>query len=116
MKRIASRGLVLGIATVLAACSAPRDRTADAESERTAPAPQTEATRNYATYDPAVARGDEFEIGRREPASPDGAATLYRSSSALVLSSTNVNRERIYLQGPSYTPPVTEKYQHQSDN
>jgi len=56
-------------------------------------------TRNFATYNPQVARDDMFLLGRREPASGAKIAPL-RSSSALVLSSTNSNRERIYVQQP----------------
>ncbi|MDH4126783.1 MAG: hypothetical protein OEV69_14235 [Gammaproteobacteria bacterium] len=56
-------------------------------------------TRNYATYNPQVARDDMFMIGKRGPAN-DGKIAPVRSSSALVLSSTNANRERIYVQQP----------------
>jgi hypothetical protein len=68
-----------------------------------------EETRNFATYNPQVARDEMFQLGRHqltkpgEPG-PDGEArgiiTPVRSTSALVLSSTNVNRERIYVQQP----------------
>ncbi|HEY4972694.1 MAG TPA: hypothetical protein VII41_03740, partial [Steroidobacteraceae bacterium] len=54
-------------------------------------------TRNYATYNPQVARDDMFMLGRRETAA-GGKIAPFRSSSALVLSSTNSNRERIYIQ------------------
>ncbi len=56
-------------------------------------------TRNFATYNPQVARDDMFLLGRRETAAGGKIAPL-RSSSALVLSSTNANRERIYVQQP----------------
>jgi hypothetical protein len=56
-------------------------------------------TRNYATYNPQVARDDMFLIGHRESAA-GGKIAPYRSSSALVLSSTNANREHIYIQQP----------------
>ena len=56
-------------------------------------------TRNFATYNPQVARDDMFQLGRRETASGGRVAPI-RSSSALVLSSTNINRERIYIQQP----------------
>ena len=55
--------------------------------------------RNFATYNPQVARDDIFMLGRRGPAD-GGKITPIRSSSALVLSSTNANRERIYVQQP----------------
>ena len=57
------------------------------------------ATRNYATYNPQVARDDMFLLGRRGPNKGSKIAPV-RSSSALVLSSTNANREHIYVQQP----------------
>jgi hypothetical protein len=56
-------------------------------------------TRNFATYNPQVAREDMFQLGRHGPVK-GGRITPVRSSSALVLSSTNANRERIYIQQP----------------
>jgi hypothetical protein len=56
-------------------------------------------TRNYATYNPQVAREDMFQLGKHGPVK-GGRITPVRSSSALVLSSTNANRERIYIQQP----------------
>lgn len=56
-------------------------------------------TRNYATYNPQVARDDAFQLGRHGPVKGMRIAPV-RSSSALVLSSTNSNRERIYIQQP----------------
>jgi hypothetical protein len=56
-------------------------------------------TRNFATYNPQVARDEMFLLGRRGPAK-GGKVAPVRSSSALVLSSTNANRERIYIQQP----------------
>jgi hypothetical protein len=56
-------------------------------------------TRNFATYNPQVARDDMFLLGMREPSAGGRIAPL-RSSSALVLSSTNSNREHIYIQQP----------------
>ena len=55
--------------------------------------------RNYATYNPQVARDDIFLLGLRGP-TEGGKIAPVRSSSALVLSSTNSNRERIYVQQP----------------
>jgi LVIVD repeat len=54
-------------------------------------------TRNYATYNPQVARDDMFMLGHRDK-SKGGKLAPVRSSSALVLSSTNANREHIYVQ------------------
>ena len=56
-----------------------------------------EETRNFATYNPQVARDDMFQLGRHQTTKGSIVAPV-RSSSALVLSSTNLNRERIYIQ------------------
>ncbi len=56
-------------------------------------------SRNYATYNPQVARDQMFQLGRRGGVS-GGRIAPVRSSSALVLSSTNANREKIYIQQP----------------
>ena len=56
-------------------------------------------TRNFATYNPQVARDDMFQLGRHMTTKGSIVAPV-RSSSALILSSTNVNRERIYVQQP----------------
>ncbi len=58
-----------------------------------------EETRNFATYNPQVARDDMFQLGRHQTTKGNIIAPV-RSTSALVLSSTNVNRERIYIQQP----------------
>ena len=69
-------------------------------------------TRNFATYNPQVARDDMFLLGRRETAA-GGKIAPYRSSSALVLSSTNSNREHIYVQQP---PVAASGYSSQAFN
>ena len=56
-------------------------------------------SRNYASYNPQVARDDMFQLGLAGPVK-GSRITPVRSSSALVLSSTNINRERIYIQQP----------------
>lgn len=56
-------------------------------------------SRNFATYNPQVARDQMFMLGRRGERK-GGKIAPVRSSSALVLSSTNSNRERIYIQQP----------------
>ncbi len=56
-------------------------------------------SRNFATYNPQVARTQAFMLGRRGPAK-GGKIAPTRSTSALVLSSTNANREKIYIQQP----------------
>jgi hypothetical protein len=58
-----------------------------------------EPTRNYATYNPQVVRDDFYMLGKHGEAKGYRIAPV-RSSSALVLSSTNTNRERIYIQQP----------------
>ena len=69
-------------------------------------------TRNYATYNPQVARDDVFLLGRRGPVE-NGKIAPVRSSSALVLSSTNANREHIYVQQP---PIAASGYSSQAMN
>jgi hypothetical protein len=56
-------------------------------------------TRNFATYNPQVARDEMFQLGRHQTTKGNIIAPV-RSTSALVLSSTNINRERIYIQQP----------------
>lgn len=56
-------------------------------------------SRNYATYNPQVARDEMFQLGLSGPVK-GAKVTPIRSSSALILSSTNTNRERIYIQQP----------------
>ena len=58
-----------------------------------------EETRNWASYNPQVARDDMFQLGRHQTTKGNIIAPV-RSTSALVLSSTNLNRERIYVQQP----------------
>jgi hypothetical protein len=55
--------------------------------------------RNFATYNPQVARDEMFQLGRHQTTKGNIVAPV-RSTSALVLSSTNINRERIYVQQP----------------
>ena len=56
-------------------------------------------SRNWATYNPQVARDQMFQIGRHGPAKKNRIVPV-RSSSALVLSSVDVNRQKIYVQQP----------------
>lgn len=56
-------------------------------------------TRNFATYNPQVSRDQMFLLGIRDTAK-GGKIAPVRSTSALVLSSTNANREKIYIQQP----------------
>jgi hypothetical protein len=56
-------------------------------------------SRGFATYNPQVARADMFQLGRHMT-TKGSEITPVRSSSALILSSTNANRDRIYVQQP----------------
>jgi hypothetical protein len=56
-------------------------------------------TRNYASYNPQVIRTDTFMIGVNGTTKGHRLAPV-RSSSALILSSTNAQRDRIYIQQP----------------
>ncbi|MEQ9464599.1 MAG: hypothetical protein RJQ10_13140 [Haliea sp.] len=69
-------------------------------------------SRNWATYNPQVSRDQMFLLGRRE-AAKGGKIAPVRSTSALVLSSTNANREKIYIQQP---PIAASGYSSQAFN
>jgi hypothetical protein len=69
-------------------------------------------SRNYATYNPQVARDDMFLLGRHGSVA-GGRIAPVRSSSALVLSSTNSSRERIYIQ---QAPIAASGYSSQAFN
>lgn len=56
-------------------------------------------TRNWASYNPQVARDEMYQLGLHGPAKEHKIVPV-RSSSALVLSSTDINRQRIYVQQP----------------
>jgi hypothetical protein len=56
-------------------------------------------TRNWATYNPQVARDDMYQLGRHGPAKNSKIVPV-RSSSALILSSVDSNRQKIYFQQP----------------
>ena len=71
-----------------------------------------EESRNYATYNPQVSRDQMFLLGRRETAK-GGKIAPVRSTSALVLSSSNANREKIYVQQP---PISSSGYSSQAFN
>ncbi len=68
--------------------------------------------RNWSSYNPQVARDDAFILGLRGP-TEGGKVVPVRSSSALVLSSINANRERIYVQQP---PIAASGYSSQAMN
>jgi hypothetical protein len=76
------------------------------EANQRAPVQHFEGTvtRNYASYNPQVIRTDVFMLG----VDGDGLGNRvapFRSSSALVLSSVNANRQRIYIQQPPISAP-----------
>lgn len=73
---------------------------------------QGKVSRNYATYNPQVVRGQIFMLGKRPPYK-GGKYAPVRSSSALVLSSINANREHIYIQQP---PVSSSGYSSQAFN
>ena len=58
-----------------------------------------DASRNFASYNPQVARSDMFQLGRHSTVKGHIIAPV-RSSSALVASSTDSSRQRIYVQQP----------------
>ncbi|NGZ94858.1 MAG: hypothetical protein CV089_01770 [Nitrospira sp. WS110] len=74
-----------------------------------------EETRNWASYNPQVARDDQFILGLHGTVKRGGEEKKLiapvRSSSALVLSSENANRERIYVQQP---PVASSGYSSQA--
>ncbi|HEX2836393.1 MAG TPA: hypothetical protein VHW00_25535 [Thermoanaerobaculia bacterium] len=61
-------------------------------------------TRNYASYNPQVIRTDAFMLGVNGTTKGHRLAPV-RSSSALVISSTNQQRQRIYIQQPPISSP-----------
>jgi hypothetical protein len=61
-------------------------------------------TRNFASYNPQVIRTDMFILGLDSSNKGNKIAPV-RSSSALVLSSTNQSRQRIYTQQPPISTP-----------
>ncbi|MBW3565241.1 MAG: hypothetical protein KY459_10990 [Acidobacteria bacterium] len=63
-----------------------------------------ETTRNYASYNPQVVRWDAYMLGIEGNAREHRVSPV-RSSSALILSSTNLNRERIYTQQATISAP-----------
>jgi hypothetical protein len=61
-------------------------------------------SRNWTTYNPQVVRDDVFMLGAHGPAK-GGKIAPVRSSSAVVISSQNANREWIYSQQPPVSAP-----------
>ena len=71
-----------------------------------------EVSRNWTTYNPQVLRTDGFMLGLTGR-TKGGKITTVRSSSALILSSRNANREQIYNQ---QAPISTSGYSSQAFN
>src|SRR5207244_4022744 len=69
-------------------------------------------TRNWTSYNPQVLRHDIFMLARHSSVKDHKIAPA-RSSSALILSSVNANRERVYMQQP---PVSAEGYGSQAFN
>ena len=63
-----------------------------------------DTTRNFASYNPQVIRTDAFMLGVNGTTKGHKLAPV-RSSSALVISSTNAQRQRIYIQQPPISAP-----------
>ncbi|MBL0176882.1 MAG: hypothetical protein IPP94_16750 [Ignavibacteria bacterium] len=63
-----------------------------------------EVSRNWTTYNPQVLRDDGYMLGLTGTTKGSKVTTV-RSSSALILSSRNANREQIYLQQPPISTP-----------
>jgi hypothetical protein len=61
-------------------------------------------SRNYASYNPQVIRTDAYMLGVSGTATGNKIAPV-RSSSALVLSSTNASRDHFYMQQPPISAP-----------
>ncbi len=61
-------------------------------------------TRQYSSYNPQVIRSDTFMLGVNGTVKGNKLAPV-RSSSALVLSSVNLNRQRFYIQQPPISAP-----------
>ena len=61
-------------------------------------------SRNYTSYNPQVVRDDIFMLGINGTVKGNKIAPV-RSSSALILSSTNANRARFYTQQPPISAP-----------
>jgi len=86
--------------TSCSGCHLPQEQNAKTEMHHY----EGTETRNYASYNPQVIRTDVFMLGVNSPIK-GGKLAPVRSSSALVLSSTNQLRDRIYIQQPPISSP-----------
>jgi hypothetical protein len=81
--------------TTCAGCHLPIQANFESETKHY----DKKTTRNWASYNPQVARDDAYQLGIHTPVKGSKIVPV-RSSSALVLSSTDVNRRKIYIQQP----------------
>ncbi|MGZ8853656.1 MAG: hypothetical protein ACXW2X_09680, partial [Thermoanaerobaculia bacterium] len=86
--------------TSCSGCHLPQEANAKSEVHHF----EGETTRNYASYNPQVIRTDAFMLGINGTTKGHRLAPV-RSSSALVISSTNALRDRIYIQQPPISAP-----------
>lgn len=63
-----------------------------------------EESRNWTSYNPQVLRDEAYMLGKWGP-SKGGKVAPVRSSSALLISSVNANREQIYFEQPPISTP-----------
>jgi hypothetical protein len=86
--------------TSCSGCHLPQEANAKSEVHHF----EGDTTRNYASYNPQVIRTDAFMLGVNGTNKGHKIAPV-RSSSALVISSTNALRDRIYIQQPPISSP-----------
>jgi LVIVD repeat len=86
--------------TSCSGCHLPQEANAKSDMQHF----EGETTRNYASYNPQVIRTDAFMLGVNGTTKGNKYAPV-RSSSALVLSSTNAQRQRFYMQQPPISSP-----------
>lgn len=89
-------------------CHLPQEQNARSEMQHY----EGTVTRNYASYNPQVLRTDVFMIGKQPPFKGAKIAPV-RSSSAMVISSVNPLRQRIYIQ---QAPIAASGYSSQAFN
>jgi hypothetical protein len=87
-------------ATACSGCHLPQEANAKSEIHHF----EGGETRNYASYNPQVIRTDAYMLGINGKVKGNRIAPV-RSSSALVLSSTNASRQRFYVQQPPISAP-----------
>jgi len=86
--------------TSCSGCHLPQESNSKSETHHY----ETLETRNYASYNPQVIRTDAFMLGVNGTTKGHRLAPV-RSSSALVISSTNALRDHIYIQQPPISAP-----------